>query len=181
MQEIKEALNIQNELLRLYRIQLNKIQPEPVDATIKLNYVYALYKNAITSLEEKATDSGDADMINFLCGDKEYFILRGKKITRDMLNTMRFSSTVHAQKCAECGKEKWISVEERLPKDGEIVLVTGFEYNRKNGKRFKQVSLYNKGFRHYIESSESWSGDSSNYITDWQPLPPDPVKEKQGE
>lgn len=79
----------------------------------------------------------------------------------------------------ESGRNKWISVEETLPQKGEIVLATGFEYNNKEGSRFYLVSLFDNGFRHYIQNSESWSKDGSSYITHWKLLPNSPEKTKQ--
>lgn len=113
---------------------------------------YAGYLAAIASLDEKATDSGDADMIDFLCGDKDYFILRGKKVTRDMLNTMRFSSNPHAQKCAECGK----------------------------GEKKVEKTCWNCAIQK--GSSNCLKPDHSFYTicTRWTPKP-NPLKEKQGE
>lgn len=69
---------------------------------------------------------------------------------------------------------EWVSVEYKLPKNGETVLCTGHEYNDKTKPRWQMVSLFSNGFKHYIHQSDSWSDDCTNYVTHWQPRPDDP-------
>jgi hypothetical protein len=57
---------------------------------------------------------------------------------------------------------KWISVNDRLPKEGEESLVTGWDYNKPNTTRHYGVAIYKGGFVEF------------EYVTHWMPLPEAP-------
>ena len=75
---------------------------------------------------------------------------------------------------------KWISVEDKLPKSGQKVLV----YINKHGEPLKQQTAIYERWSVYIDGVESNSGydfsfvlqELQGYITHWQPLPSPPCK-----
>jgi hypothetical protein len=63
---------------------------------------------------------------------------------------------------------EWISVENRLPEDGQSVIATGFDWGDKASKRHFVVCEYFQNM---------WVGDQDEefeYLTHWMPLPEPP-------
>lgn len=58
----------------------------------------------------------------------------------------------------------WISVDDRLPIEGSLVLATGFDWGDKSKKRHYVVAM---------RIGEYWYGVDSEftYLTHWKPLP----------
>jgi len=73
---------------------------------------------------------------------------------------------------------EWISVKERLPEKGQLILVTGHEYDDPSKPRFQLVSRYDGNeFEQWTPSQSNedggyWQGEC--YVTHWQPLPAAP-------
>ena len=71
----------------------------------------------------------------------------------------------------EAGKPKWISVEERLPKEGEEVLVFGYWH-----EKFQPLMCYLSPHR-----KGKWfttiAGQQVYTVTHWMPLPEPPKEE----
>lgn len=64
----------------------------------------------------------------------------------------------------------WISVEERLPEDGDEILVSGYRYNNKINGRFIMVGQYNKTLNRFIDNSDE-EETTIHAPTHWMPLP----------
>ena len=73
---------------------------------------------------------------------------------------------------------EWVSVSERTPNDGQIVLATGHEYDNTENPRWQIVSRFASGdFESFTDDIGSdgggyWSG--ACYVTHWMPLPSPP-------
>jgi hypothetical protein len=81
--------------------------------------------------------------------------------------------------------EGWISVDERLPDEGQLVLATGYKFNNPDNDRWQIVSKFKDGtFAEFVadfsdsEDGGYWKGES--YTTDWQPLPSPPHPKTPG-
>ena len=70
---------------------------------------------------------------------------------------------------AEAVRAMWISVDERLPDDDSVVLVTAWQYGKPGGERFTMIAR-----RTGAVFLNEESGDDLYTPTHWMPLPAAP-------
>lgn len=68
------------------------------------------------------------------------------------------------------GRDAWISVDERLPDEDSVVLVSAWEYGKLDGKRFTLVARRSGSL--FLNEE---TGDDLYTPTHWQPLPAPPA------
>lgn len=101
-------------------------------------------------------------------------LIKRLMLTEEMLRTAQFNEAASlikdsADAIEELIKPQWISVEDRLPNEGEYVLVT---YLSLSGKMMA-VSFWFRDNR----NKAHWGGENELLVTHWMPLPEPPKEE----